>query len=222
MSSYLSGIVDFVSAHPHYAIVAIFLLAWSEAIPVLGTVVPGSTLIIGISALATGAEVSAAHLVLAAIAGAIAGDGLSFWIGQRYHEQVLLMWPLKRYPQFIARSEAFISKYGIASVFLARFTAIVRAFVPLIAGVLRMSPAKFYAANILSALLWAPLHIFPGVLAALLLRVLGVGREQLTLTIIVGVLVLAAGSGFMYGWICKRPPPRLLPNSSSVGRNINL
>jgi membrane protein DedA with SNARE-associated domain len=77
--------------------------------------------------------------------------------------------------------------------------------------VLRMSPARFYAANISSALLWAPLHIFPGVLAALLLRILGVGREQLTLTIIVGVLVLAAGSGFMYGWICKRPPPRLLP-----------
>jgi len=42
------------------------LLAWSEAIPIVGTVVPGSTLIIGISALATGADVSSVHLVFAA------------------------------------------------------------------------------------------------------------------------------------------------------------
>jgi membrane protein DedA with SNARE-associated domain len=54
------------------------------------------------------------------------------------------------------RSEAFIKRNGIASVFLARFTAVVRAFVPLLAGVLRMSPRHFYAANILSALVWAP------------------------------------------------------------------
>ena len=53
MTSYFSALVDFVSAHPHYAHIAIFLLALSEAIPVVGTVVPGSTLVIGISALAT-------------------------------------------------------------------------------------------------------------------------------------------------------------------------
>jgi hypothetical protein len=54
MTSYFSGFVDFVGAHPHYALTAVVLLALSEAIPVIGTVVPGSTLIVGISALATG------------------------------------------------------------------------------------------------------------------------------------------------------------------------
>jgi hypothetical protein len=49
-------------------------------------------------------------------------------------------------------------------VFLARFTAVVRAFVPLLAGVLKMSTGHFYVANILSALVWAPMHVFPGVL----------------------------------------------------------
>ncbi len=43
MTSYFSGFVDFVGAHPHYALTAVFLLALSEAIPVIGTVVPGST-----------------------------------------------------------------------------------------------------------------------------------------------------------------------------------
>jgi RNA-splicing ligase RtcB len=42
MTSYFSGLVDFVHAHSQYTHIAIFLLALSEAIPVVGTVVPGS------------------------------------------------------------------------------------------------------------------------------------------------------------------------------------
>jgi membrane protein DedA with SNARE-associated domain len=218
MSSYLSGIIDFVAAHPHYAIVAVFVLAWSEAIPVLGTAVPGSTFIIGISALATGAEISAVHLVLAATAGAIAGDGLSFSLGQRYHREMLLSWPLNRYPQLIASSDAFIRRHGTASVFLARFTAVVRAFVPLVAGILKMSPGRFYAANVLSALIWAPIHVFPGVLAAIVLSIVGAGRAQLTLVVVVGAVLLSAGSGFVHGWTSKRPPGQLLALLRVTGR----
>lgn len=205
MSSYFSIILDFVGAHPYYAIITILLLAWSEAIPVVGTVVPGSTLIIAVSALAAGAEVNPLYLVLAAFAGAVAGDASSFWIGSRYHERALSVWPLNRYPQFIARSQAFINKYGIASVFLARFTAVVRAFVPLLAGVLRMRADKFYVANVLSALIWAPLHVFPGVLAAFVISILGAGREHLVPIVLGGAIALALASGFLHGWYHKRP-----------------
>jgi membrane protein DedA with SNARE-associated domain len=150
MTSYFAGIVDFIGGHPHYALMAIFLLALSEAIPVIGTIVPGSTLIIGICALATSAHLNPWLLLGAAIVGAIFGDGLSFWLGRRYHREILRRWPLNRYPQFIDRSEAFIKTYGGASVFLARFIAVVRAFVPLVAGILGMSLRQFYAVNILS------------------------------------------------------------------------
>jgi membrane protein DedA with SNARE-associated domain len=64
-----------------------FLLALSEAAPVIGTVVPGSTLILAISALATTAGISPWTLLVAAVAGAIAGDGFSFWLGQRYRNR---------------------------------------------------------------------------------------------------------------------------------------
>ncbi|MGA8624735.1 MAG: VTT domain-containing protein, partial [Pseudolabrys sp.] len=79
--------------------------------------------------------------------------------------------------------------YGAASVFLARFTAVVRAFVPLIAGILGMSPRQFYAANILSALVWAPAHIFPGVLVAMALRLTGASAEQRTIVLIAALIV---------------------------------
>jgi len=156
MTSYFSALVDFVHAHSQYTHIAIFLLALSEAIPVVGTVVPGSTLIIGISALATSANANPWLLVIAATAGAIIGDGLSFWLGQRYHREILNSWP---------------------------------AFVPLVSGILRMSPLQFYAANILSALAWAPAHIFPGVLLAMALQLTIPSTEQRTILVIAGLIV---------------------------------
>jgi membrane protein DedA with SNARE-associated domain len=107
MTSYFSKIIGFVSGHPHYAYVAVLLLALSEAIPVIGTIVPGT---VGISALAIGASVNPWVLLVAAALGAIVGDGLSFWLGQRYHREILLHWPLNRYPQFTDRSETLIGR----------------------------------------------------------------------------------------------------------------
>jgi membrane protein DedA with SNARE-associated domain len=185
MTSYFSTIIAFISGHPHYAYVAVLLLALSEAIPVIGTIVPGSTLIIGISALAIGVSVNPWLLLVAAAVGAIVGDGLSFWLGQRYHREILLHWPLNRYPQFIERSETFIGRYGVASVFLARFAAVVRAFVPLVAGILKMSPRHFYAANVLSALAWAPAHVFPGVLVGVVVTLAGASPEQLSILLLI-------------------------------------
>ena len=189
MTSYFSALVDFVSAHPHFAYSAVFLLALSEAIPVVGTVVPGSTFIIGISALATDANANPWVLLIAAAVGAIGGDGMSFWLGQRYHRQILSSWPLNQYPQFIAQSERFIARYGAASVFFARFIAVVRAFVPLVSGILGMSPRQFYAANILSALAWAPAHVFSGVLLAIALQFAGASVEQRAMLVIVALIV---------------------------------
>src|SRR6187431_905278 len=100
-------------AHPQLSFLAVFLLALSEAVPVIGTVVPGSSLIIAISALATAANITPWGLLIAAVAGAIAGDGFSFWLGHRYRRQMLRGWPLYRFPRVIGRSAQLIRKYGI-------------------------------------------------------------------------------------------------------------
>jgi membrane protein DedA with SNARE-associated domain len=197
MTSYFHTLIDFVGSHPDFAFVAVFLLALSEAIPVIGTVVPGSTAILGISALAARADVNPWLLLIAATLGAIAGDGVSYWLGKRYRHEILRSWPLNHYPQLIGRSESFIKRYGVASVFLARFTAVVRAFVPLLAGVLRMSPRHFYAANILSALVWAPMHVFPGVLLAMAISFAGTTAEQLILLVLAGLILASTVWGLL-------------------------
>ncbi len=233
MTAFLAAIVDFVSAHPHFAYAAVFLLALSEAMPIIGTVVPGSTLILGISALAPQGIVGLWPLLIAAISGAIAGDALSFWLGRRYHRGILLIWPLSRYPQFVSPSEAFFRRYGSFSVFLARFTPAVRAFVPLIAGIFQMRTDRFYLANVLSALVWAPLHVFPGVLVGALFSLAGAAAGRLAVLAIavvilvwaivvavrlalrVGTRFLAAGQTRVWAWAASADnrltfPPRSL------------
>ena len=119
MTPYLAWIVDFVGRHSHYAVTAIFLLALLEAVPVVRHRRSRLDGYYWDCALATGAHVNPWPLLGAAIVGAIFDDGLSFWLGRRYHRELLQRWPLNRYPQFIDRSEAFIKTEGGASVFLA-------------------------------------------------------------------------------------------------------
>ena len=203
MTAYLSDITDFIAMHPQYAAWTVFLLAFSEAIPIIGTVVPGSTLIVAISALAVEAAISPWMLLVAATLGAIVGDGTSYWLGQRCHREILQRWPLKEFPGLIARSEAFFNRYGGASVFLARFTAVVRAFVPLIAGIVRMPARQFYVANILSALVWAPAHVFPGVVFGLLVSLAGASPEQIFI-LAVAAMVLSVAVVRLVRYFLKR------------------
>jgi VTT domain len=129
-------------------------------------------------------------MLLAAFLGAVFGDGLSFWLGHKYHREILARWPLNRYPALIARSETFFDSHGGKSIFLARFTPGVRAFVPLVAGMLRMPSRRFYAANIFSALVWAPSHILPGVFIGVYFAVAGPAAGRLAALLITVIVVL--------------------------------
>jgi membrane protein DedA with SNARE-associated domain len=136
-----------------------------EAVPIVGSVVPGSTIILALSALVPGGDLRLEWVLTAAVAGAVLGDGAAFWVGHRSQREILNQWPMANYPGVIAQSEAFFNRWGALAVFFARFVPPIRAFVPLTAGALGMPPVRFYAVNIPAILLWAPAHVLPGVLA---------------------------------------------------------
>ena len=194
VTSLVSSAVAFLTAHPHIAYLAVFLLALSESIPIIGVVVPGTAVILALSTLVPSGALVLWPLLIAATSGAIVGDGLSFWLGHRYHGEILGLWPLKRHPELIQRSEAFFTRHGDKSVFLARFTPGVRAFVPLLAGMLRMPVGRFYAVNVASALAWAPSHILPGVLVGATFSILGTAAKPIAILLVLLVVV---------GWVVR-------------------
>lgn len=165
MASLIDPLIAFVSAHPLLAYLTLFLAALLEAVPVVGSVIPGSTIILALSALIPGGELQLQWVLAAAIAGALLGDGSAYWIGHRSQREILTAWPLKNYPLIVARSEALFRRFGLWAVFFGRFVPPIRAFVPITAGALGMAPSRFFAVNIPAILFWAPAHVLPGVLA---------------------------------------------------------
>jgi membrane-associated protein len=202
----LNSLIAFVSAHAWLAYLTLFLAALLEAVPVVGSVIPGSTIILALSALVPGGELELAWVLAAAIAGALLGDGSAFWIGHRAQREILNSWPMANYPRVIKQSEAFFHRWGALAVFFARFVPPIRAFVPITAGALDMSPLRFFAVNIPAVLLWAPAHVLPGVLAVSALHRYagiphhtGIGKHYWMLIVIGGALVVALAV-----WIIRR------------------
>jgi membrane protein DedA with SNARE-associated domain len=165
VASFIDPLISFVSAHAWLAYLTLFLAALLEAVPIVGSVVPGSTIILALSALVPGGELQLEWVLAAAVAGALLGDGSAFWIGHRSQREILSAWPMANYPNVVAQSEAFFHRWGVLAVFFARFVPPIRAFVPITAGALDMQPWRFYPVNAAAILLWAPAHVLPGVLA---------------------------------------------------------
>ncbi|MGQ0684578.1 DedA family protein [Bradyrhizobium sp.] len=206
MTSFLDPLIAFVSAHAWLAYLTLFLAALLEAVPIVGAVIPGSTVILALSALVPGGELRLEGVMAAAMAGALLGDGTAFWIGHRRQREILSAWPLASYPRLIEESEAFFGRWGTLAVFFARFVPPIRAFVPITAGSLGMAPWKFYGVNAAAILMWAAAHTLPGVLAVSVLhRYAGlphhehVGKHLWIYAVIGGAALLGAAI-----WVVRR------------------
>jgi membrane protein DedA with SNARE-associated domain/membrane-associated phospholipid phosphatase len=190
MGSIYHHIVHAVGANQHLAYALVFFLAFSESFPFIGSIIPGTTIILAISALVPTGAIDIWWLLGSAILGAIVGDGFSYWLGYRYHEEILAMWPFRKYPQLIMVGRAQIEKHGGKSVFIARFTPAIRAVVPIVAGILRMDPWRFYLVNVGSAFAWAVSHIIPAVVAGASLALAGEVGGRLLALIVILIVVL--------------------------------
>ncbi len=151
-----------IALHPHYAGLAVFLIAMAESLAIVGLLVPGVAMMFAAGALVGAGALSFAPICAYAIAGAVVGDGISFWLGRRYRDRVSSLWPFTRYPGMIARGIDYFHRYGGRSVLFGRFVGPIRAVIPLVAGMLAMPARRFVYINVLSAVLWGPAYLLPG------------------------------------------------------------
>lgn len=211
MSQYLDLAIAFVSSHGTLAYFVIFLSAFLEAVPLAGSIVPGSTVILALSALVPSGNLKLAPILIAAIAGAALGDGLAYWLGYTEKRRVLSLWPMSKYPALVADSERFFHRYGTLAVFFARFVPPFRAFVPITAGALDMPPVKFFAIDVPAVLVWAPAMILPGVLAGSAAEQWGAKAEHYALPLVGGLLVIGVAVWAFRTWRTHRRAPDASP-----------
>ncbi|MDP1873972.1 DedA family protein [Phenylobacterium sp.] len=152
--------------HPEQAGLVIGLLVFAESLAFVGFFVPSTPLLLMIGAMLGAGLLEPGPLLAYAVVGAVLGDAISYELGRWMGPSTLRHRLLKPRRRALARARLFIRKAGVATMILGRFTGPIRSLVPLAAGMLRMRRLPFQAANVIGALVWIPVMLAPGYLAA--------------------------------------------------------
>jgi undecaprenyl-diphosphatase len=153
---------DWIVLNPHWAGLFVFLISMCESLAVIGLFIPGLVMMGIIGGLVSAGVLEIGPTLLYAILGAIAGDGISYYIGRRFKHHLPYYWPFRRFPQWLDRGKKFFIDHGQKSIVIGRFVGPVRPFIPVVAGMMSMRPRNFLMANVISAIIWAPIYMLPG------------------------------------------------------------
>ena len=143
-----------------YGYWAVFALVGLES---LGIPLPGETILIAAGTYAGHThKMSVWGIFAAAVAGAIIGDNIGFWIGDKGGYALL-----RRYGHYIHVDEAKIKigryifdRHGGKVVFFGRFVSVLRTYAAFLAGTNRMRWRRFLVFNAAGGIVWSAIYAF--------------------------------------------------------------
>lgn len=188
MTALMQPITDFVAQHHDWAGAVLGIVTFLESLVLIGAFIPATALMLLAGGLIASGALDPVVVLLWCGSGAIAGDAVSYALGRRLGARALRRPAFRNHRRAIARTRLFSRRYGVASIFIGRFFGPLRAFVPVMAGMLQMKAVKFQTANALSALVWVAALLTPGYLAARGLALLDVGGFWIAGSIVVAVV----------------------------------
>lgn len=137
--------------------VLLFVIVFCETGLVVTPFLPGDSLLFAVGALCSieGSPLSLPLMWLVLIVAAILGDAVNYSIGHYLGPMVFTSERSRLLnPEHLVRTQRFYEKHGGKTIFLARFVPIIRTFAPFIAGVGRMSYARFGMWNVTGGIVW--------------------------------------------------------------------
>jgi membrane protein DedA with SNARE-associated domain len=156
-----------------YALVG--ALAFLETSAFVGLVAPGELAVVLGGVLAGRGQVELPLLVAVVWAAAVAGDVCGYLLGRTLGRPFLVRHGgrLGATPARLEQVDRFFARHGAKAIVIGRFVGIVRAMGPFTAGASGMRPARFVAADVVGAGLWAATctglgYVFAGSVGALL------------------------------------------------------
>lgn len=208
--AWLQPLLDWITQNPAWSGVIVFLIAMSESMLIIGGIIPGALLMLSLGALIALGALELWSTLFWCILGAIVGDQISYWIGYYFKDYLERSWPFSRYPQMLERGRAFFLKHGGKSIAFGRFVGPVRAVVPTVAGMMGMSPWRFTAVNVISAIGWAPCYIFPGIVLGTSLGLASQVATRLGILLAASLLVI-----WLSFWSVRRAIVFIQPRASN-------
>ncbi len=208
--------LDYFSANPDWAILIVFLIAFGEALLIIGLFVPSTAVLVGAGMLVGTGHLSFWPVFWAMAIGAIAGDQLSYWAGRLFGTRLKSMWPLNKFSDLMTKGETFVKEHGGKSIAVGRFVPGVKAVVPGIVGMLGMNQMFFIFVNVTSGLFWTAAHVFPGILIGQGLSLAGDLSGQLLIVVVTLMVVVGVAS-----WVFRRLAAGLQPYSHALLLSIS-
>ncbi len=140
---------------PTVAMFVVWAIVFAESGLFFGFFLPGDSLLLTTGLLAFKGFFSIWTLVPGIVIGAILGDNVGYWFGQKVGPPIFSR-PESRFfkPQNLAKAKEYYEKYGPITIVLARFLPFIRTFVPIVAGAVQMHYRTFFFYNVVGGLLW--------------------------------------------------------------------
>lgn len=138
----------------------LFVVIFCETGLVITPFLPGDSLLfaLGLTGAATTLNV---HLVAPILVlAAVCGDSCNYFLGRIIGKRIFKDDAKILKTAHLEKAEHFFNKYGPLAIILARFTPIVRTFMPFTAGMARMKYSKFVIMGIIGAFIWVYLIIY--------------------------------------------------------------
>lgn len=200
-SGWFDATIAWISAHPVLAGGLVFLMAFCDALAVVGIVVPALPLLFAVGTLIGLGHIDGPYALVCAALGAFCGDGLSYWLGRRWGPQMRDHVLFRRYPQLVDRGEQLFRRHGAKGIVIARFVGAVRPFVPAVAGMLRVPLKRYVPASAFAALAWAACFLAPGWIFGASYDAVAAVADRLALALLALCAVLAlAWACVLYTW----------------------
>ena len=155
VDSMIESVLAFVRDNRDWAFWIALVFAFGENLAFLSIVIPSTAILLGVGALVATGELSLFPIWAGASIGALFGSVISFFIGLRYGQAILSLWPLRDHPAFVERGNAAFRRWGAFAVTIGHFFGPLRAVVFVMAGISRMSVPLFMVVNFIGCLAWA-------------------------------------------------------------------
>lgn len=132
-----------------------------ENLFVIGSFTPGETVVMAAAFLSTpqNGHLSLGLVWICSVVGTVTGSNISYWFGRRGGRDTLVRYGRRFHigEESIAAAEAYFYRHGSKTVFLSRFAAGFKNFVPVIAGVSKMPMLYFQGWTLLGAFTYTSL-----------------------------------------------------------------
>jgi membrane-associated protein len=145
----------FVENYGMWVYALLFLIIFVETGLVVMPFLPGDSLLFVVGTLSGTGLLNLPLVIALLVVAAISGDQVNYRIG-RYFGPKVFQWENSRFFNRAAFDKAhnFYETYGGITIVLARFMPFIRTFVPFVAGVAAMTPARFLAFNVAGGFIW--------------------------------------------------------------------